>query len=95
MEWSGEVRIFLKILFIFRERGKGGRERERNISVVVACAPPSGESGLQPRHVPYLRIEPVTLCFIGRSSIHRATPARAGGGGEILSRVVGEASRRR
>ena len=33
--------------------------------------------GLQPRHVPRLGIEPVTLLFSGSRSIHWATPARA------------------
>ena len=33
--------------------------------------------GLQPRHVPWLGIKPVTLCFSGWCSIHWATPARA------------------
>ena len=34
-------------------------------------------SGLHPRHVPWLGIEPVTLWFTGWHSIHWATPARA------------------
>ena len=33
--------------------------------------------GPQPRHVPWLGIEPVTLWFTGWHSIHWATPARA------------------
>ena len=33
--------------------------------------------GLQPRHVPWLGIKPVTLWFTGQHSIHWATPARA------------------
>ena len=33
--------------------------------------------GPQPRHVPWLGIKPVTLCFTGQCSIHWATPARA------------------
>ena len=33
--------------------------------------------GPQPRHVPWLGIEPATLWFSGRPSIHWATPARA------------------
>ena len=32
---------------------------------------------LQPRHVPWLGLEPVTLWFGGQCSIHWATPARA------------------
>ena len=33
--------------------------------------------GLQPRHVPWLEIEPATLWFTGQHSIHWATPAKA------------------
>ena len=33
--------------------------------------------GLQPRHVPWLGIKPVTLWFTGWCSIHWATPVRA------------------
>ena len=33
--------------------------------------------GLQPRHVPWLGIEPATLWFAGWHAIHWATPARA------------------
>ena len=32
--------------------------------------------GLQPRHVPWLGIEPVTLWFVRQCSVHWATPAR-------------------
>ena len=35
--------------------------------------------GPQPRHVPWLGIEPATLWFTAWCSIHWATPARAGG----------------
>ena len=63
------LKFFLKLLFIFREE-KGGRERERNINVVVAsCTPLTGEPGLQPRHVPQLGIEPATLWFAGWPSV--------------------------
>ena len=37
---------------------------------------PYWEPGPQPRHVPWLGIEPVTLWFTGQRSIHWATPAR-------------------
>ena len=43
----------------------------------LSSAPCWGLS-LQPRQVPWLGIEPVTLWFSDRHSIHRATPARAG-----------------
>ena len=42
----------------------------------LLCTPNWGPS-LQPRHVPWLGIKPVTLWFAGWHSIHWATPARA------------------
>ena len=41
----------------------------------LSCTPYQGP-GLQPRHVPWLGIQPVTLCFTGQCSTHWATPAR-------------------
>ena len=38
---------------------------------------PNWGSGLQPRHVSWLEIKPVTLWCVGRHAIHWATPARA------------------
>ena len=59
-------------LLIFRE-GKGGRETS-----MCGClsSTPYWGPGPKPRHVPWLGIEPVTLCFAVWSSIHWATPAR-------------------
>ena len=42
----------------------------------LSCAPYRGP-GPQPRHVPWLGIEPATLRFTGWHSIHWDTPARA------------------
>ena len=42
----------------------------------LSCASYLG-SGPQPRHVPWLGIEPATLWFTGLHSIHSATPTRA------------------
>ena len=63
--------------FIFRE-GKGGRKRGTEISMCscLSCGPHWGP-GPQPRHMPWLGIEPVTLWFAGWHSIHWATPTRA------------------
>ena len=76
---SGKL-LFLKrfYLFIFRER-KGGRKRGRETSVCgcLLCTSYWGP-GPQPRHVPWVGIEPVTLWFTEWQSIHWATPARAG-----------------
>ena len=69
--------VFKDCIYLFSER-KGGREREgeKHQCVVASYAPPRGP-GPQPRHVPQLGIEPVTHCFTGRHSLHRAMPARA------------------
>ena len=64
-------------LFIFRERGREGeRGRETSVCGCLSRTPYWGP-GLQPRHVPWLGIKPMTLCFTGPFSIHWATPARA------------------
>ena len=70
--------FFLRFfIYVFLER-RELREKKRKISMsaCLSCAPYWGP-GLQPRHVPWLRIEPVTLWFAGWHSIHWATPARA------------------
>ena len=54
-----------------------GKERERNVNVWLPVVCPNWGPGPQPRHVPWLGIEPVTLWFTGWCSIHWATPARA------------------
>ena len=65
------------LVMYFRE-GKGGRKRGRETSMYdcLSCAPCWGP-GLQPRHVPWPGIEPVTLWFAGQHSILWATPAWA------------------
>ena len=52
--------FILKILFIFRESG-----RERGREALIGCLLYTSRSGLnlQPRHVPWPRIEPVTFSF--------------------------------
>ena len=66
-----------KFIYLFIFRG-GGREKERETPVCscLLCTPYWGP-GPQPRHVPWLGIEPVTLWFTGWHSIHWATPIRA------------------
>ena len=61
---------------IFRE-GKAGREGEKHQCVIASHTPPHWRPGQQPRHVPWLGIEPATLWFIDWHSIHWATSARA------------------
>ena len=70
-------------LFIFRERGREGeREGEKHWCVrdtLISCLShsPNWGPGLQPRHVPWLGIEPAAFQFTGQDSIHWVTPARA------------------
>ena len=74
------VILFFKkdFTYLFLDRGEGReKERERNINVWLPLMhTPYWGPGLQPRHVPWLGIEPVTLWFTGWRSIHWAAPAR-------------------
>ena len=55
--------FFLRFyLFIFRERGRGEKERETSVYGCLSCGPHWGP-GLQPRHVPLLGTEPATPWF--------------------------------
>ena len=63
------------IYFIFREGEEREKGRETSMCGCLSRAPNQGP-GLQPRHVPWLGIEPMTLWFAGVCSIHWATPAR-------------------
>ena len=73
---------FIYVCFRGRER-EGEREGEkqsvckRYIHWLPLTPSQLGEPGPQPRHVPWLGIEPVTFWFSGRRSVHWATPARA------------------
>ena len=70
--------LFKDFIYLFLERRKGReKERERNINVWLPLTGPHQGPGPQPRQVPWLGIEPVTLWFTGWRSIHWATPARA------------------
>ena len=69
------------VLFFYGER-KGGRKRgratltcERNINWLVASHNHHWQPGLQPRHVPWLGIKPVTFRFVGCRSNQWVTPA--------------------
>ena len=75
--------IFLKILFIFRERGKRKRGKETSMCGCLSHTPYWGP-GPQPRYVPWWGIERATLCFSSPHSIHWATPARAEICGELF-----------
>ena len=70
--------LFLNYLFFYLFLNKGeGREKGRKTSMCgcLSCAP-YWRPDLQTRHMTWLGIEPVTLCFSGLHSIHWATPAR-------------------
>ena len=50
---------------------------KRYIDWLSFACPPTWGPGPQPRHVPWLGIEPATFQLTGRHSIHWAIPARA------------------
>ena len=59
--------------------GEGEWEKHwcvRETSVCCLSHSPNWRPGLQPRHVPWLRIEPMNFHFAGRHSIYWTTPAR-------------------
>ena len=63
--------------YLFLERGTEGERRSKTSTCsCLLCAPYWGP-GSQPRHVPWLGIEPMTFWFAGWHSIPWATPARA------------------
>ena len=68
---------FLKILFIFREKGREGeREREKHQCVVASHMPPSGDLACSPGMWPRLGMELTALWFAGWHSIRWAILAR-------------------
>ena len=80
--WYSFKNLFI-YLFIFRDWGREGeREGEkcwcaRDTSIGCLSYTPYRGPGPQPRHVPWLGIEPVTFKFAGRYSAHWAIVARA------------------
>ena len=73
---KSNLKGFFNILFIIYFERREGRKREISMCGCLSHAPHWGP-GPQPRHVPWLGTELVTLWFTGRRSIHWATPARA------------------
>ena len=69
--------FFEDFIYLFWERREGRKKgRETSMCGCFWCTPYWGPDP-QPRHVPWLGIEPVTLWFTGQTSIHWATPDRA------------------
>ena len=70
-------------LFIFRERGRREKERERNIDVrekhwlIASPTHPYWGPNPQPRCVPWQGMEPVTFCFMAWCSTNWDTLVRA------------------
>ena len=67
---DGTIRTFFEryFIYLFLERGKGGRKRGRETSICGCLSRgPHWGPGLQPRHVPWLGIELVTLWFTARA----------------------------
>ena len=75
----GAACLFVLRFYLFTVREQGGRRRGRETSIRCLSHTPSWGPGLQPKHVPWLGIKPVTFQFAGQRSIHWTTPARAGG----------------
>ena len=68
---------FLKILFIFRKRGREGeRMGEKHQCVVAYCAHPIGDLAHNPGMCPHWELNQRPF-VIGQCSIHWATPVRA------------------
>ena len=67
--------FFFKDFIYFLER-RGERKRETSMCGCLSRAPHWGP-GPQPRHMPWLGIEPATPWFTGRHWFHWATAARA------------------
>ena len=65
-----------KILFIFRDRGRGENKGEKQKHWLVAHTPNRG-AGRQTRHVTWPGIQPVTFQFSGVLQTHWATQVRA------------------
>ena len=72
------ILLFVCLFVCFRWGWRDGeRVGEKHQCVVASGMPPTGDLALQPRHVPWLGLEPVTFWFTGQHSIHWATLARA------------------
>ena len=68
------LKLYFQRFYLFLDRMEGReKEREREHQCVVAFHMPCA----QPRHVPWLGIEPATLWFSGQCSVHWATPVMA------------------
>lgn len=66
---SPEDMFLLTFFFFLERRERGGGERVRNIHWL----PPTRDSNLQPRNVPWLRIKPTACWGTGRCSSQPAT----------------------
>ena len=81
-KWALAFTFLKDLIYLLLERGAGReKERERSISVwerlVASHKVPNQGPGLEPRHVPWLGIEPAAFQFTGQRSVHWATPTRA------------------
>ena len=65
-------------MYLLLEKGREG-ERERNTSAWLLLVRTLLGTWLQPRHVPWVGIEPASLWFAGWHSIHWAIPGTAEG----------------
>ena len=59
-----KLKFFKDFIYLFLERGKGGRKRGRETSMCGCLSDdPHWGPGLQPRYMPSLGINPATLWF--------------------------------
>ena len=68
--------LFLKIVFIYFQRREGRKRGKETLICGCLSSTPYWRSGPQPRNVPWLGNELMTLWFTGWHSIHWATLAR-------------------
>ena len=80
---------FLRLyLFIFRQKGREGeREGEKHLCVVASHTPPYWGPGLQPRHVPWLGIEPQP--FGSQAEVQSTEPHQPGLGTYSFQKSAG------
>ena len=62
--------FFFKICLFLERRREGEGEGEKHHCVVASQEPPTGDLAHNPGVCPRLGLEPVTLWFAGRLSIH-------------------------
>ena len=69
--WFFLKKFFKDFIYLFLERGtEGQREGEKQLCVVASHMPATADLACNPGMCPRLGIEPATLWFAGRHSVH-------------------------